>query len=303
MRLNLETTDDFKALSSRNRNLITLSDEQLHQVQQIALEAVRDIISVCNELNSNYHLTGGSALGAVRHQGFIPWDDDVDIDIARKDLDAFLREFSRRFGDKYWIHGPHSEDAHCVRCYQIRRKNTVFRGCADPSSSESGIAVDLPVMENTFDNALLRQVHGFFSLALGLVVSCRRFYMNRDYLLELAADAPEIRKKFRKKVAIGAVFSFASLRFWTGLYDRWNALCRNENSRYVTVPTGRKHFFGELYLRSGFAESTAGIFEGMKVRIPKDWDGYLRHMYGDYMTLPPEEKRERHLLAEFRIDL
>ena len=96
MRLNLETTSDFKALATRNKNLIMLSDEDLRQVQQIALEAVHDIVSVFNDLGTVYHLSGGSALGVVRHRGFIPWDDDVDIDIARKDLDPFLREFSRR---------------------------------------------------------------------------------------------------------------------------------------------------------------------------------------------------------------
>ena len=303
MRLNLETTDDFKALASLNKGLITLSDEQLHQVQRIALEAVKDIVSVCSDLGSNYHLTGGSALGVVRHQGFIPWDDDVDIDIARKDLLPFLEEFSRRFSDKYWIHGPHSPDAHCVRCYQIRRKGTIFRGCADPSSSESGIAVDLPVMENTFDNVVLRRIHGYISLILGLIVSCRRFYMNRNYLLNLASACPDIQKKFRTKVRIGWVFSFASLHAWTGLYDRWNAICRDEDSEFVTVPTGRKHFFGELYRRSDFAEATTGTFEDIDVKIPREWDRYLTHMYGDYMTIPPKEKQERHLLAEFGINL
>ena len=303
MRLNLETTSDFKALSKQNGNLLTLSDEDLRRVQMIALEAIHDIVNVCDDLAANYHLTGGSALGVVRHQGFIPWDDDVDIDIARKDLNSFLAEFSRRFGDKYWIHGPHSPDAHCVRCWQIRRKGTIFRGCTDPSSDESGIAVDLPVMENTFDNPVLRKIHGTVSLALGLVASCRRFYMNRDYLLALASGTPEIEKKFRKKIRLGALFSFASLQFWTGLYDRWNAICHDEHSKYVTVPTGRYHFFGELYLRSDFAETTTGTFEDLEVRIPKGWDSYLTHMYGDYMALPPEEDREQHLLAEFQIDL
>ena len=303
MVLNLETTDDLKALSFKNKNLIFLSDEQIRQVQQIELETVRDIIAVCNDLDTNYHFTGGSALGVVRHQGFIPWDDDVDIDIARKDLAPFLQEFSHRFGYKYWIHGPHSPDAHCARCYQIRRKGTTFRSNADPISEECGIAVDLPVMENTFDNAALRRVHGFISLLLGLIVSCRRFYMSRDYLLSVASDVPVIQKKFQTKVRLGWVFSFASLHFWTELYDRWNSICHNENSIYVTVPTGRKHFFGELYRRSDFAETTTGMFEGLEVKIPKAWDSYLRHMYGDYMTFPPKDKQERHLLVEFSIDL
>ena len=302
MRLNLETTSDFKALATRNKNLIMLSDEDLRQVQQIALEAVHDIVSVFNDLGTVYHLSGGSALGVVRHRGFIPWDDDVDIDIARKDLDPFLREFSRRFGDKYWIHGPYSQDAFNMRCPQIRRKGTVFQGCTDATPEESGIAIDLPVMENTFDNPVLRKIHGFFSLAFGLIISCRRFYMNRDFLLNLASESPEIQAKFKKKIRIGFLFSFASLRFWSILDDKWNSICHNEHSKYVTVPTGRNHFFKETYLRSGFAETTSGLFEDIEVRIPKEWDRYLTHMYGDYMTLPPKEDQERHLLIRFEIN-
>ena len=186
-----------------------------------------------------------------------------------------------------------------MRCYQIRRKGTVFQGCEDPTPEECGIAVDLPVMENTFNHSVPRAIHGLFSMALGLIVSCRRFFMNREYLLELASGNDEIRKKFQKKIRIGAVFSFASLRFWTMLYDRWNSICHNERSKYVTVPTGRKHFFGEMYLRSEFAETCRGQFEDIEVNIPKGWDAYLTHMYGNYMEIPPENQRERHLLVRF----
>ena len=301
MGFKLETTNDFKELAKANPDLVSLSLEELKRVQQIGLEAVHDIVSVCNDLGTNYHLSGGSALGAVRHHGFIPWDDDVDIDVARKDLNLFLQEFSARFSDKYWIHGPNSKDQFCVRCYQIRRKNTVFQGCTDATDEESGICVDLPVMENTFDNAVLRKLHGGISLALGLVVSCRRFFMNRRFLMNLAANNEGIKRKFRAKIMIGALFSFASLRSWTMLYDRWNALCHNEASKYVTVPTGRNHFFKETYLRSAFAATTTGRFEDLEVKIPKDWDSYLRHMYGDYMQIPPEEEREQHLVIKLCI--
>ena len=302
MDLNLETTSDFKALALSNPNLVTLTDEELRQVQKIALETVHDIVSVCKDLGTNYHLTGGSALGAVRHHGFIPWDDDVDIDIARKDLKSFLREFSKRFSDKYWIHGPDSQDIFCIRCYQIRRKGTIFQGCTDPSPEECGIAVDLPVMENTFSNSILRRIHGSFSLALGLIVSCRRFYLNRKYLLGLAKDNSDIQRKFKRKIRIGCFFSFASLRWWTMLYDKWNSICHDEHSEYVTVPTGRYHFFGEMYPRSEFAETCKMQFEDIEVNIPKSWDKYLSHMYENYMELPPETEREKHLLVRFEID-
>lgn len=302
--MKLATTDVFKALSRINKNLITLTQEDLEKCQQIDKETLEDILQICNQFAIEYHLTGGSALGAVRHKGYIPWDDDIDIDMARKDIDLFLHEFAASYSEKYWIHGPHSKGIHCVPNINIRRKNTVFQGCVDPDPNECGIPVDIAIMENTFDNVILRNCHGFVSLMLGFIVSCRRFYMNREYLLKLAGDDEDIRKTFTTKINIGRLFSGISLEKWVAKYDRWNAICKNNNSKFVVVPTGRKHFFGEMYLREDFASTMEAVFEGLTVKIPKSIDKYLKHMYGEnYMQIPPVEKREQHTLVKFEINL
>ena len=76
--MKLQTTDLFKKLSLSNKNLISLNEEQLKKLQETILLIADDIIGICEENNINYHLTGGSALGAIRHNGFIPWDDDME---------------------------------------------------------------------------------------------------------------------------------------------------------------------------------------------------------------------------------
>ncbi len=300
--MKLETTTAFKQLSKYNKNLIILTDEQVKQVQKVNLETLHDIVDVCNSLEINYHLTGGSALGVVRHKGFIPWDDDIDIDMARKDINRFFDAFKKKYGEKYWIHSPYSKGVHCMQCYHIRRKGTTFRGCSDPVPDQTGICVDILAMENTFDNSILRGIHGFFSLVFGFIVSCRRFYMTRDYLLEISKHAEEIQKVFKKKIAIGRLFAFLPLETWTRMYDKWNSICHNEHSRYVVVATGKNHFFKETYLRSEFAETAMGQFEDIQVKIPKNWDEYLKHMFGNYMEIPKEGNREQHVLVDFSID-
>ena len=99
MGFKLETTNDFKELAKSNPNLISLSPDDLKRVQQIGLEAVHDIVSVCNDLGTNYHLSGGSALGVVRHHGFIPWDDDLDFFMTPDNYEKFVRLFEEK-GDK-----------------------------------------------------------------------------------------------------------------------------------------------------------------------------------------------------------
>lgn len=301
--MKLETTSAFKQLYKYNKNLIVLTDEQVKETQRINLETLHDIIDICNSFSINYHLTGGSALGVVRHKGFIPWDDDIDIDMARKDINLFFREFRKKYGKKYWIHSPHKKGVHCIPCYHIRRKGTVFRGCSDPTAEESGISIDILVMENTFDNFILRKLHGLGSMALGLIVSCRRFYLTKDYLLTISSGAEEIQKTFKKKIALGHLFAFFSLERWTLLYEKWNSLCHNEHSKYVVVATGKNHFFRETYLRADFSQTTQGQFEDMEVKIPLKWDKYLTHMFGNYMEIPKEGNREQHVLVEFEINI
>lgn len=299
--MKLETTDIFKNLYKKNPDLYVLNNEDIKTVQEVELEILRDILDICKQYKINYHLTGGSALGVVRHQGFIPWDDDIDIDIARKDLSLFLRKFRDKYDHKYWIHDVNTKGTHCYPFIHIRRKGTIFQSCSDPTPIECGICIDILVIENTFDNKVLRSLHGIVSLFLGLVVSCRRFYMNRQYILFLAKNDNKVKKVFKKKIYIGFLFSFLSIERWISFYDKWNSIYKNVNSKYVTVPTGKNHFIKETYLRKDFYESAEGSFEGLTVNIPKEIDKYLRHMYGDYMTIPSRENQEQHVLVQFQV--
>lgn len=297
--MNLETTSIFKNLKGGSDKLIEVNDEQLAHLKRVILSIADDVIEVCNENNISYHLTGGSALGAVRHHGFIPWDDDIDLDMERKDVSRFLKAFRKKYGRKYWIHCDSSAEQFCIPCIQIRRKGTVCRGVLDAVGQECGIYIDIAIIENTYNNPIKRKIHGYGSLFLGFAVSCRRFYRDRKYLLSITDD-PDTLRIFRIKITFGKLLSFMSLRKWTKLYSRWNSMCKDNSTRLVTVPTGRNHFFKEMYRRKDFCEYTFMDFEGRKWKIPKNYDSYLSHMYGDYMTIPKESSREKHVLLELK---
>lgn len=302
--MNLSTTNLFKklTLNSKNTNLIKLNNEQLKKIQSLSLSIADDIIAICEEYNLNYHLTGGTALGAVRHNGFIPWDDDIDIDIVRKDYNKLIEILKEKYSDKYFIHNPKNTEGFSTVSTNIRLKGTIVRGCNDTTNEQCGVNVDVVVIENTFNSAILRKIHGFGSLVLGFIASCRKFTKNKDFLLDLAGEDKEARKIFKTKIIIGRLFGFLSVRKWNLIYDKWNSICKNNSSKYVAVPTGRNHFFGELYERKDFCESTKHVFEGRNWNIPKEYDKYLTHMYGDYMKIPDEQHRESHVLVEFKIN-
>ena len=110
----------------------------------------------------------------------------------------------------------------------------------------------------------------------------------------MAGDNRNLLKVLKIKIFIGGLIRFRSLDKWAARTQRCYSRCKNNQSVYVSVPAGRRHYFGEMYRRADFAESTKVSFEGHMWNVPRDYDAYLRNMYGDYMKLPPENHRRIH---------
>ena len=106
--MSLSTVDAFKHIHSGET--VTLTQEELAQLQSVLLDILADIADVCDRHGITYELGGGSCLGAVREHAFIPWDDDADINMPRADYDRFIPIFRQEMGEKYWIHTPQETD-------------------------------------------------------------------------------------------------------------------------------------------------------------------------------------------------
>ena len=292
------TVDQFKQPLNAE-GAVRLSGDLLKRYQRYLLSIAEDIISVCREENITYHLTGGSALGAVRHGGFIPWDDDMDIDILGSDFDRFEQAFTAKFSDKYWLH-TYKKKNYGILVSRVRLKNSVFRAREDEGNDECGFFVDLIRIENTFNNPVLRFLHGMDCMAMGFLLSCRNYYHRRKSVLLLAGDNRKLAAVLKVKILIGRLISFRSLDKWAAKTQRCYSRCKNNRSEYVSVPAGRRHYFGEMYRRADFVEAVQLAFEGHMWNVPRDYDGYLRNMYGDYMNIPAPQDREEHVITEMK---
>lgn len=281
-------------------DIIVLDDERLREYQLVLLDMLQDIVSVFEKQGIGYTLVGGSILGAVRHQGFIPWDDDIDLAIPRKDYNKLLDIFEKELGENYYIQTPSNTPELGLLLTQIRKKNTVARRKYDWNIDKCGISIDLFILENVYDNPIKRFFQKNISMALTFAVSSVREVRNKN--IPMAIQQLEGRKwnYTRSKKIVGSVLGCIPIDKWIHWTEYWFSICKDKNTEWVAIPSGRKHFNGETYKREDMCRFKKVPFENTEFNVPVWAIGFLEKFYGDYMAIPPVEKRERHIFLELK---
>ena len=298
-----EALSTRKALQKKpNIDLIKeLSDEDVKALQGVFLEMLKDLDRVCAEHHITYMAAGGTALGAVRHKGFIPWDDDVDILMPRKDLDRFVEIFDGAMGEKYGLTSPNTKymlESNISAIYKKHTRKVSFEAYNTPYPK--GIHVDIFAIETVPMNPLVRRIKGTVAMGLQFIAVSTRFYHYRSaekkrYFYQSTAG----KINWNLRCVTGAMFSFLSYETWGNLFDRF--VRGPKESRLWAVPTDIGHYFGHIMPKSVYYPPKKMKFEDMELYVPRDTDTYLRNQYGDYWTIPPVEDREKHYSVEFSL--
>ena len=281
-----------------NAEIRLLNNEELAVLKMTLLACYKDVNEVCKRYNLKLLVGGGTALGTIRHRGYIPWDDDFDLLMYREDYEIFKKVFNRELGEKYILNAPNYEGRAENRFPKILIKGTKFVELGEDKNNDNNkIKVDLFILENIPENIPLRLFRGMYCTILMAIAGSVDIYEKRHGALKTFMSQTKMGAfYYNVRLIIGSIFSFKACFEWLNMVD---SVCHyHKKSEYLGIPTGRKHYFGEIFKRNVFFPVASGDFEGLEVSLPHNWDKYLVNLYGDYMVMPPPEKREKHYITE-----
>ena len=283
---------EIKMLDPQKTGLYVITDNDLKMIHSILLEMLDDIRWVCNEYNIKWGISGGCALGAVRHQGFIPWDDDVDIVFSRVEFEKFRKIYPKVGRREYELICP-GENGYYAHLPRIFNTKTTAKTIQD-SGRGKGLYVDIFILENTFDNFLLRILHGIQCTVYLFIISSVITRKQRDILIRYGSE--KLKRKVLIRSCFGNLFGFWKPEKWIEMGIQCFSKVKNNHSKYVVSVTGSGHYFGEIYDRSKVCKYRELLFEDRKYPFMIDMDYFCKMRFGNnYMEIPAEEKREKHM--------
>lgn len=295
------TRDCSNNVSVNSEILYELDEIERQQLQSCLIEMYLDIANVCKKYGLTIMLCGGSALGAIRHKGFIPWDDDLDTMMPRRDYEKFIQIFHNELSEKYAFYAPSSKEGVTNKFAKVIKKNTKLVDIYNVNTPfEKGVFIDIFPIDATPTNKLIRNVKGRVADIIGVIGTS--VYMNKfdnQVIRSFMGQSKSSDKNYKMRLVVGKIFSFLKYETWYRIFDK--LVSKSGDSAYYCIPTGRKHYLGEVLEEDAFFPPKEMEFEGEMVLVPNKIEEYLENLYGDYMQIPPVEKRERHYFIEFDI--
>lgn len=264
-----------------------MNEEVLKKLHSALLEILIEIDRICRKYCIQYFLDSGTALGAVRHDGFIPWDDDADVGMVREEYEKFIKAASTELGEQFFLQTRETDPQFSKFSAKIRLNGTYFPESRNAGTEiHQGIFVDIFPFDYINDNK---------EKAIAEIKKSRRLY--KLWALRHRHPKKESPVKKLARQIIRIVPEGVIEKRCNALFLKYQSKPTETLVSYSYKMSGYKIL---LFQKKDLTPSTDIGFEGHSFQIMNNYDSYLKTMYGDYMQLPPVEKRVCHFDGEIR---
>ena len=267
--------------------------DNLRQLQLIELDILKRVLEICSNHDLTYYMLGGTLLGAVRHHGFIPWDDDIDIGLPRPDYEKLLLFANKELDTPYQLHTLHNKNG-LYSYYYARIENTEKRiiRASGYKKAEIPVWVDVFPLDGVPNDEKTKKIWLRKCSVYNALFKASQF--------SYRGGSSDVKKKrsIPKKIARQMFITF-KLENLISTEWAWkkldNALKENDyNSCDSLINYCGRWGVKELFPKSVYGQGKLYSFENLVLNGPEDYDTVLTQMYGDYMTPPPEDKQNQH---------
>lgn len=246
----------------------------LKEIQKIQLDILKDVSSFCERNNIKYFLFGGTLLGAVRHNGFIPWDDDIDIAMLREDYEIFINTYVSE------------------QCFLLSEKNDLYAIPFSKICKNGTRSIEHSATYNMCQENITIGIHidlfpiDYLDSTSRSILKKERFLINS--LVQKVIEAGNGTKRIKRMLSKALLLPFSAKRISSEI-TRIAKKSTTKAGKYCTVLVWGSH---TVVNRNVFEKTKQFEFEDITLTGPIGWDQWLSARYGDYMTLPPVNQRK-----------
>jgi lipopolysaccharide cholinephosphotransferase len=260
----------------------------MNDLQIVMLDSLKEFIRVCEKHKLKYYLIGGTALGAIRHGGFIPWDDDLDVGMPRPDFEKLLK-LKDEFKKPYFLQHYTTDPSYTYGFMKLRNSNTTYiETTLVQHNINHGVWIDIFPIDGMSKKNNATKVKGIkpHLLWFAFYFTFLGHFWKKPRLKTLWRDIPGY--------IVSIIFIPLNIGNWlTRLIHR----CMKKISYSEATLVGSYHtwsFNKEALPKDFYGDGKKVKFEDIEAIIPSNYDAYLTAKYGNYLQLPPENKREGH---------
>lgn len=269
----------------------------LQKLQHIELGIYKEVVRICDKYGLTYYMSAGTFLGAVRHHGFIPWDDDMDMRMPRLDYEKLMKLLPQELSAPYILrHFSNDKNSHRYFA-RVEDTSVHFQRTHAMKLQTNNAWIDIFPLDGMPNNKIIASLRKFHLLY-------RKLWMQLSVFDEIV----DVKKKrpFREQVII-----FLAMHTPIQRWLSWDSQVRKMDKALKAYPIEKSdvymNFFSaykykDIIYKKIYGKGALYQFEDVKFKGPEDYDSFLKIIYGDYMKMPPESSRNKHFIDSNSIE-